>query len=126
MPTRSHPAYLIINLGVIVLIVLTFSIVLTPALGLVGFLIPPVLIGTAYIFVNAVLEALIHALERIEALFSFEPMLRQTDIHRFDYVAAPAPVKPKPIRFVLMDDGEFIQVVDEDEAESSDAETRGR
>ncbi len=86
MPSRTHPAYQIINLGVIILIVLTFSMVLTPALGLVGFLIPPVLIGTAYIFVSAVLDGLIYVVERLEALLGWQPITRSSDPYRFDEI----------------------------------------
>ncbi len=76
MSPRSHPAYQLINFGVIALIVLTFSVALTPALGLVGFLIPPVLIGTAYIFVSVALDGLIYLVERLTALGGWQAVRR--------------------------------------------------
>lgn len=98
MTSRERVVYRVFNLALIGLIVLIFSLALTPALGLVGFLIPPVLVGTAYIVVSAGLEGLIFVVERVELLLAQRPVLRSSDIHRFDYVGTSDVDRRKPRR----------------------------
>ncbi len=58
-----HRAYRIFGFGSLGFVVLVFSVALSRALGVIGLILPSLLIGIVYLFITTVLDVVIDLLE---------------------------------------------------------------